>query len=719
MGSIRSAVAAAVLLLAFGRSADAASFVKVIGARTRTNTLNSSITISVPSSGVAAGNSILVTLHVGSLGGAVSCSDPLNGSYNTDITSPTSGVGIAIASKHNAAALAFGDVITCTYPIFSGASSISAYEFSGLETSNTLDQTAQDGASTTGSASSGLTAATAQANELVFGFFWVPNPAPTQTFAPATSGGSPLENPYNPLYVPLTAGGTQKPMYRFVNSIRQYEANGTVNGDGGWKAQVATYRLLPDLCAIVTCDDGNPCTADTCDPTTGLCDHTPQSAGTSCGDRSNGICDAPDTCDGAGTCQSNHVADGTTCGEVNSDCEYPDTCQSGICHDNGFKAAGTGCGDPSSGQCDAADACNGSGLCQSNHDADGAACGDAGTECTNQDTCVSGACLDNGFKSAGTACGDPSSGVCDAADSCNDLGLCASNHTANGTPCDDDEACTTGDACNTGQCVGNSDEQCLACIGNTAPIVSPSVAADPSDPAPLGSGTFTLSASFTDTPGQIHSCAIDWDDGSEPDAGSVLEPTATEAGGCTGSHLYTGVGVYTVTVTITDPCGETAGAIYRYAVVYDASAGFVTGGGWIQSPEGAYTPNPSLTGKAHFGFESRYTKGNSNAPIGVTHFHFSVANFDFESNSYDWLVISGSKARFKGTGKVNGGGNYGFEIVAWDGQIPGGGDVDRFRITIRDLDHGDDVVYDNQLNAPGGADPTTVLGGGSIVIHKK
>jgi hypothetical protein len=70
-------------------------------------------------------------------------------------------------------------------------------------------------------------------------------------------------------------------------------------------------------------------------------------------------------------------------------------------------------------------------------------------------------------------------------------------------------------------------------------------------------------------------------------------------------------------------------------------------------------------------------------------------------------------------GKVNGGGNYGFELVAWDGQIPGGGDVDRFRITIRDLDHGDDVVYDNQLNAPGGADPTTVLGGGSIVIHKK
>ncbi len=37
-------------------------------------------------------------------------------------------------------------------------------------------------------------------------------------------------------------------------------------------------------------------------------------------------------------------------------------------------------------------------------------------------------------------------------------------------------------------------------------------------------------------------------------------------------------------------------------VVYDADAGFVTGGGWFNSPKGAYTPDTSLTGKATFGF---------------------------------------------------------------------------------------------------------------------
>jgi hypothetical protein len=115
---------------------------------------------------------------------------------------------------------------------------------------------------------------------------------------------------------------------------------------------------------------------------------------------------------------------------------------------------------------------------------------------------------------------------------------------------------------------------------------------------------------------------------------------------------------------------------------------------------------------------ARYLKGNSKIPVGVTEFHFSVANFNFQSDTYEWLVISGAKARFKGTGTVNGTGNFSFELTAWDGQQPGGGNVDRFRISISDLNRGNMVIYDNQVGAPGGSDPTTVLGGGSIVIHK-
>ena len=715
-GLARGTGALAVLLLLSQSAVDAAGFVKVIGARTRNNVSNSSITVTIPSSDVAAGNSILVTVQAGSSAGVISCSDPTNGAYSTDVSSAPDGNRIAIASKHNVAALGFGTLITCTYPTFSGVSSVAAYEFIGLEPVNTLDQTAQDGSSLAGVASSRLTAVTGQANELVFGLFWLSNPPPTETFTPATSGGSPVESPYAPPYSQPTGVGTQYALYRIVSSIRQYEANGTIGGTGTWKAQVATYRLAPDLCAGVGCDDGNSCTADSCDPGTGLCAHAPEPAGTSCGSPSSGICDAPDECDDSGVCQTNHVADGTVCGEVDSDCEKPDTCLAGACHDNGVKPAGVACGDSSSNPCDAPDACNGSGFCQANHATDGTACGDSGTECVNQDSCVAGTCHDNGFPAAGTPCGDRSSGVCDASNACDGSGHCDPNNLASGTPCNDGEACTIGDACAAGECVGTRDEVCFACVGNSLPVVVPVANAEPTEPTPVGSANIIVAAVFTDTPGQGHTCTIDWGDGSGPDAGGVIEPTLTDPGSCIGAHLYTAVGVYVVSITITDPCDESATAVHQYAVIYDPEGGFVTGGGWFDSPPGACAPNPVLSGRANFGFVAKHLKGHL---AGETHLRFIMAGFRFDADSCEWLAISGAKARCRGTGSVNGNGSFAFELTAWDGQGPGGGGVDKLRIRIWDSDQGNAVVYDNQMNAPESAEPTTALGGGSLVIQKK
>jgi len=70
-----------------------------------------------------------------------------------------------------------------------------------------------------------------------------------------------------------------------------------------------------------------------------------------------------------------------------------------------------------------------------------------------------------------------------------------------------------------------------------------------------------------------------------------------------------------------------------------------------------------------------------------------------------------------GDGTVNGHGGYGFLLSAIDGQLNGGGGTDKFRMKIWDKDTGF-LVYDNQLGADDYADPTTVIGGGSIVIHK-
>jgi hypothetical protein len=57
-------------------------------------------------------------------------------------------------------------------------------------------------------------------------------------------------------------------------------------------------------------------------------------------------------------------------------------------------------------------------------------------------------------------------------------------------------------------------------------------------------------------------------------------------------------------------------------------------------------------------------------------------------------------------------------LSAIDGDLLGGGQAGKFRIKIWDKDDNDLIVYDNQMDADDDANPTTELGGGSIVIHK-
>lgn len=108
-------------------------------------------------------------------------------------------------------------------------------------------------------------------------------------------------------------------------------------------------------------------------------------------------------------------------------------------------------------------------------------------------------------------------------------------------------------------------------------------------------------------------------------------------------------------------------------------------------------------------------------PTGDTEFEFRAAGLNFQSVSYQWLVISGARAQYKGTGTINGTGNFGFLLTAIDGQVNGAGGTDKFRIKIWDVSHGDALVYDNQVvcgDTADNADPCTTLAGGSIVIHR-
>jgi len=209
-----------------------------------------------------------------------------------------------------------------------------------------------------------------------------------------------------------------------------------------------------------------------------------------------------------------------------------------------------------------------------------------------------------------------------------------------------------------------------------------------------------------------HTALWDWVDGSTS-AGSVTETDG--AGTAAGSHTYLSPGIYTVGVSVTDDDGGSADSAFDYIVIYDPEGGFVTGGGWFQSPQGAYTLDLSLAGRASFGFVSRYQNGAS-VPTGVTEFQFRVAGLSFHSEEYEWLVVAGARAQFKGVGTINGEGEYGFMITAVDEAISGGGDEDRLRIKIWLRSTGQ-VVYDNQLGSGDGDPPMIPLEAGSIVIH--
>lgn len=273
--------------------------------------------------------------------------------------------------------------------------------------------------------------------------------------------------------------------------------------------------------------------------------------------------------------------------------------------------------------------------------------------------------------------------------------------------CDDDGTFTVKLTVNDG--TDSAESTAEVTLANAAPVIT---SLTPSTSAPVATGSaVAFDAPFTDAgDNDTHTCSIDWGDASSS-AGVV------DAGACTASHTYTAAGIYTVELTVTDDDGGSDSATYQYVVVYDPSAGFVTGGGWIQSPEGAYAPDPSLTGKANFGFVSKYKKG-ATVPDGSTQFQFHAAGFNFHSTSYDWLVVSGPKAQYKGSGTVNGSGDFGFLLTANDGAINGGGGEDRFRIKVWDKSTGD-VVYDNQAGEALDAAASQAIDGGSIVIHAK
>ncbi|HEX6383696.1 MAG TPA: Ig-like domain-containing protein, partial [Anaerolineae bacterium] len=237
---------------------------------------------------------------------------------------------------------------------------------------------------------------------------------------------------------------------------------------------------------------------------------------------------------------------------------------------------------------------------------------------------------------------------------------------------------------------------------NDPPQVGPITA--PIDPVLINT-SITASADYSDADKlDTLSGVWDWGDGNT----TAINLPGT-SGTASASHTYTTAGVYTIQLTVTDADGESGTSIYEYVVVHDGSSGSVTGGGWINSPQGAYIDDPSLTGRANFGFN---VNKNSSATTGQTEFNFGPADLNFHSTSHDSLTITGNTATFAGRGTINGamapdGMAYHFQIEITDRD--GGNQSDRFSIQIWWVDNGSPLIVYN-------ADQP--LGGGNITIRR-
>jgi hypothetical protein len=179
-------------------------------------------------------------------------------------------------------------------------------------------------------------------------------------------------------------------------------------------------------------------------------------------------------------------------------------------------------------------------------------------------------------------------------------------------------------------------------------------------------------------------------------------------GGLEGSILTSRAGVASLDIG-TMPAGvyavraQAAGGLVAKALVAvcDPAAGYVTGGGWIESRSSAFPIDPTLAGKAAFGFTCRYEAG-AKVPAGSTEFYFKPAALSFQSTSYEWLVVTGNDyARFRGSGRINGlqaPGDQDFKFMLWAGDGTGKGGVDTFHIKIWWQDRERErVIYDNGL----------------------
>ena len=220
----------------------AITFVKNIGTAAQFLVGQTSLSVPVPTSGVAAGHDVFVEFATDLDAGTITVTDSAGNVYSKDVdVASTSGLvrRTIIFSSLGVRPLPGGDAVTVAFSTGLTATAMSVFEFAGVSGIGGLDQTSTNtnGLLPDSAPSSGTAPATRQANELLLGGFGV-----LQALSVGFTPG--------PGYTALARAGTSlgvgditvDPEYEIVSATGTYQASGTIGLVGLWAGALATYK---------------------------------------------------------------------------------------------------------------------------------------------------------------------------------------------------------------------------------------------------------------------------------------------------------------------------------------------------------------------------------------------------------------------------------------------------------------------------------------------
>jgi len=263
--------------------------------------------------------------------------------------------------------------------------------------------------------------------------------------------------PLSPAVVTVECGPVRLATFQIEGDSAVNDAQGVTSA--GIDNGCVDGTVAPGYPATALCDDGDPCTDDSCNIVAHACEHTlnvaPCDDGVACTDGdvcAGGLCGgvANDTlCDDGNPCTTGSCDSVTGC----SFADNTDSCSDGNACTTGDSCSAGACVGGPAPDCDDSNLCTddscdpASGCATANN---GVACDD-GDACTTDDTCSGGVCVGGAppVCNDGDVCTDDS---CDSASGC----VAVNNSAA----CDDGNACTTADTCSGGNCFGGPPLNC-------------------------------------------------------------------------------------------------------------------------------------------------------------------------------------------------------------------------------------------------------------------